>query len=109
MCSIAAPSVGFIVKIGMHLAGRRTYLAITFSLLMVGGVTVHASAATTDDPPAASKDSSKNAAKPSPFSQLHNALKGLDKKIPAETSKAAKETKSGFKKRFKTTSEEGKK
>ena len=44
--------------------------------------------------------------KPSFFQEVKKGLKGLDTKIPAETSQAAKETKGAFKKRFNTTNEQ---
>lgn len=43
--------------------------------------------------------------KPSPLKEAHKSLKSMDTKIPAETSKAVRNTKDAFKKRFNTTQE----
>ena len=43
--------------------------------------------------------------RPSQLKQVHKALKSMDTKIPAETSKAVRSTKEAFKKRFHTTQE----
>ena len=63
-------------------------------------------AETQEKPASAKKNSTKESERPSIASQVHKGLKGLDTKIPAETSKAAKETKGAFKKRFNTTHEQ---
>ena len=57
-------------------------------------------------PADAKKNSAKEGERPSIAGQVHKGLKSLDTKIPAETSKAAKETKGAFKKRFNTTHEQ---
>jgi len=67
-----------------------------------------ASAAPPEKPPAPAKPPSTEGGKPSFFQEVKKGLKGLETKIPAETSKAAKATKEGFKKRSKTTHEEQK-
>ena len=43
-----------------------------------------------------------------PLKEAHKSLKSMDTKIPAETSKAVRNTKEAFRKRFNTTQEGGK-
>ena len=54
------------------------------------------------------QQTSKSAEPPSQVKEAHKALKSMDTKIPAETSKAVRSTKEFFKKRFRTNPESSK-
>lgn len=89
----------------------RLGIAVLLFLLVQGPECPFHSPAWADPPekPAApAKPPPAEAGKPSFFQEVKKGLKGLETRIPAETSKAAKATKEGFKKRFKTTHEEQK-
>ena len=89
--------------------GTRVGAAVFILVVLLGHAYVlrpRALADTQEKPASGKKNSTKEGERPSIAGQVHKGLKGLDAKIPAETSKAAKATKEGFKKRFNTTHEQ---
>ena len=86
---------------------------ITLSLIAIlasaPGLFVPAFSSENNSKPAdADQKAAKTTERPSHAKQAHKALKSMDTKIPAETSKAVRSLKEGFKKRFRTTQEGGK-
>ena len=76
------------------------------SLLLVTSVWSSSySAETKPTPTDSDQQATKSGERPSQMKQAHKALKSMDQKIPAETSKAVRSTKEFFKKRFNTTQE----
>ena len=63
---------------------------------------------TKDKPTDANQPTAKSGKPPSQVKEAHKALKSMDTKIPAETSKAVRSTKEFFKKRFQTAPESNK-
>jgi hypothetical protein len=84
--------------------------ALLFLLIQGPGSLLHsrARAEPTEKSAAPAKEPVAKGEKPSFWQEVKKGLKGLETRIPAETSKAARVTKEGFKKRFNTTHEEPK-
>ena len=86
---------------------RFTVIIFFLPCLLVG--TGQLSPSFSSEPKANTTESNQQAAKsadrPSHVKQAHKALKSMDQKIPAETSKAVRSMKEAFKKRFHTTQE----
>ena len=80
-------------------------LLIPCLVAATGFFTTSFSKETKDKPANTDQQAAKSGERPSQLKQVHKALKSMDTKIPAETSKAAQATKDAFKKRFHTTQE----
>jgi hypothetical protein len=90
---------------------RAAVAALLFLLLETPGSPLHyqALADPPEKPATTAKEPPAKGEKRSFWQDVKKGLKGLETRIPAETSKAARVTKEGFKKRFNTTHEESKK
>jgi len=78
------------------------------AVIALGSMTAPVFAETQSKPTATEQPTPTSGKRPSQLKEAHKALKSMDTAIPAETSKAVRNTKDAFKKRFNTTQEGGK-